>query len=197
MIVVAILGILAAIAVPALTKYIRRSKTSEARINLAKMFDGAASYFQSEHAERGDVEVLSSGGLITDVAPHRCPYRSGEPSGPTAAGTTPSLAVDCGSGPGGRCVPGTSGGGGYYAMSDWGDNEVWSGLGFQMEQGHFFHYNFAATNAASGFGACRFTSQAFGDLDDDGLFSTFERTGAADELGVNAAAGLYFDREVE
>jgi hypothetical protein len=39
--------------------------------------------------------------------------------------------------------------------------------------------------------------QAFGDLDDDGVFSTFERAGAADEIGINAAAGLYVDRELE
>jgi hypothetical protein len=43
----------------------------------------------------------------------------------------------------------------------------------------------------------QFTAQAFGDLDDDGLFSTFERAGAADENGINAAAGLYIDQEIE
>lgn len=197
MIVVAILGILAAIAVPALTKYIRRSKTSEARINLAKMFDGAASYFGAEHVERGEVETIGSGGQMSDQAPHRCPHRSGEDNGPSSAGTTPSLAVVCGNGPGGRCVPSTHAGGGYYPITDWGDNEVWNGLGFQMEQSHFFHYGFVASNAATGFGRCQFTSQAFGDLDNDGLFSTFERSGGADANGVNAAAGLYFDREVE
>jgi prepilin-type N-terminal cleavage/methylation domain-containing protein len=197
MIVVVILGILAAIAVPALTKYVRRSKTSEARINLAKMFDGAASYFGSEHVERGEVDAIGSGGLISDQAPHRCPHRTGQENGPTAAGTTPATAISCGDGPGGRCVPSSNVGGGYYAITEWNDNEVWNGLGFQMEQGHFFHYNFAATNDATGFGRCQFTSQAFGDLDDDGLLSTFERTGGADMNGVNAAAGLYIDREVE
>ena len=39
--------------------------------------------------------------------------------------------------------------------------------------------------------------QAFGDLDDDGIYSTFERSGAADMSGVNAAAGLYIDNELE
>ena len=41
MIVVAIMGLLAAIAIPAFTKYIRRSKTSEAVMNLRKLFDGS------------------------------------------------------------------------------------------------------------------------------------------------------------
>ena len=45
MIVVAILGILAALAIPAFIGYVRRSKTSEATGNLNSMFKSAASYF--------------------------------------------------------------------------------------------------------------------------------------------------------
>lgn len=52
MIVVAIIGILAAVAIPAFMKYIRRSKTSEATMNLRKLFDSSVSYFESEHADR-------------------------------------------------------------------------------------------------------------------------------------------------
>jgi type IV pilus assembly protein PilA len=48
MIVVAILGILAAIAIPAFVTYIRRAKTVEATESLSKMFDGAASYYTRE-----------------------------------------------------------------------------------------------------------------------------------------------------
>jgi len=46
-------------------------------------------------------------------------------------------------------------------------------------------------------GGCKFTAQAFGDLDEDGVFSTFERSGAADENGTNAGADLYIDQELE
>lgn len=53
MIVVAILGILAAIAIPAFVTYIRRSKTVEATENLSKMFDAAASYYARERAGSG------------------------------------------------------------------------------------------------------------------------------------------------
>ena len=38
---------------------------------------------------------------------------------------------------------------------------------------------------------------AFGDLGGDGVCSTYERAGAADEFGVNAATGLYIDNELE
>jgi prepilin-type N-terminal cleavage/methylation domain-containing protein len=198
MIVVAILGILAAIAVPALTKYMRRSKTSEARVQIAKMFDAASAYFNEEHVDRGGVQTIGSGGAIADQAPHRCPYPTGTPTGgPAAPGYgTPQATPDCNIGPGGRCIPGGTQTGGY-PMTEWTDNNVWNGLNFQQEQAHYFHYNFRALNADSGFGRCQFTAQAFADLDDDDIFSTYERTGAADQNGVNAAAGLYIDQEVE
>lgn len=194
MIVVAILGILAAIAIPALTKYMRRSKTSEARIQLAKLFDASSAFFNEEHVERGGVQVISQGAAISLQAPHRCPAPA---PGGGASGTTPGIAFDCNLGPGGRCVPGSAAAGGY-PMTDWTDNATWNGLNFQMEQAHFFHYNYISSNATSGYGQCQFTAQAFGDLDaDTTAFSTYERTGAADQQGVNAAAGLYIDQEVE
>ena len=51
MIVVAIIGILAAVAIPAFMKYIRRSKTVEATMNVRKLFDSSVSYFEGEHAD--------------------------------------------------------------------------------------------------------------------------------------------------
>lgn len=53
MIVVAIIGILAAIALPAFVAYVRRAKTSEATTNLKSMFTGAAAYYSAERAARG------------------------------------------------------------------------------------------------------------------------------------------------
>jgi len=55
MIVVAIIGILAAVAIPAFMKYIRRSKTSEATMNIRKIFDSSVSYFEREHADRAGI----------------------------------------------------------------------------------------------------------------------------------------------
>ena len=53
MIVVAILGILAALAIPAFIGYVRRSKTSEATGNLNSLFKSAASYMAAERTSRG------------------------------------------------------------------------------------------------------------------------------------------------
>jgi type IV pilus assembly protein PilA len=51
MIVVAIIGVLSAVAIPAFLKYIKRSKTVEATMNIREMFDSSVSYFATEHAE--------------------------------------------------------------------------------------------------------------------------------------------------
>jgi hypothetical protein len=180
--VVSILGVMAAVAVPALQKYMRRAKTAEAKVQLAKLFDATAAYFKEEH-------------ITAALARHGCPS-DGRLSG--EAGITPPLSVNCNEGPGGRCVPSKGGGGaGYYDSAVWRDNPVWKALDYAQEQGHYFHYNLIWTNFSEGYGACQFTVQAFADLDDDGVFSTYERYGAGDAEGVAAAVGLYIDRELE
>ena len=63
MIVVAILGILAAIAIPAFVGYIRRSKTAEATSNVNNLFKAAASYYTKEWA---------SDRTITATQNHHC-----------------------------------------------------------------------------------------------------------------------------
>lgn len=162
-------GICAAIAVPAFTKYIRKSKTAEARVEVAKLFDGIAAY----HVEHGT-----------------CPT-DGNASG--HAGVTPPLSVLCASGQDGRCVPNGSGPGGY-PQAAWSENPVWQKIDYAHQTGHYFHYDVRWEVSPQG---CKFTVQAFGDLDEDGTFSTFERAAAADASGVNAAAGLYIDNEME
>jgi prepilin-type N-terminal cleavage/methylation domain-containing protein len=197
MIVVAILGILAVVAVPALQKYMRRAKTAEAKTQLAKLYDSTSSFFKSEHADRGATGFIGAGGAVEDMAPHRCPHPTGVPTGGEAT-LTPDIATNCNLGPGGRCIPATGGGpAGYYEIGLWNNNPVWNGLNYLQEQGHYFHYNFKAINTIVGYGTCQFTAQAFADLDDDAVFSTYERSGAGDIQGVNAAIGLYVDQEVE
>ncbi len=59
MIVVAIIGILAAVALPAFQKYIRRARTSEALTNLRKIYDGQIAYFDIDHVDREGNRVSS------------------------------------------------------------------------------------------------------------------------------------------
>lgn len=72
MIVVAILGILAAVAIPAMIRYIRRAKTSEAVDKLAYLYRMASVYAQSERFTRG----LSAAGVTAQF--------------PVSAGPTPA-----------------------------------------------------------------------------------------------------------
>ena len=57
MIVVAILGILAAVAIPAFLKYIKRSKTTEATMQIRKMFDSSATYFATDWASNTGAQI--------------------------------------------------------------------------------------------------------------------------------------------
>ena len=63
MIVVAILGILAAVAIPAFINYMKRAKTSEALTGVNKIFEGAVAYFAEGGGEL-NVSTVSSDACI-------------------------------------------------------------------------------------------------------------------------------------
>jgi type IV pilus assembly protein PilA len=57
MIVVAILGVLVALAIPALQKYLVKAKAAEAPMMLRKLMDGASAYFAVDHADSSGLNV--------------------------------------------------------------------------------------------------------------------------------------------
>ena len=112
MIVVAILGLLAAIAIPAFTKYVRRSKTSEAVMNLRKMFDGSVAYFERDFSDRhGGTVVSQFPGVGLDYGP--------------APGTNPCCVGDLD-----KCTP---------DPEAW-DGNVWQALNFAIDDPHYYWY---------------------------------------------------------
>ena len=59
MIVVAIIGILAMVAIPGFMSYIKNSKTSEAKTNLDAIKKGAIAYYEAEHYSADGMKALS------------------------------------------------------------------------------------------------------------------------------------------
>ena len=128
MIVVAIIGILAAVAIPAFMKYIRRSKTVEATMNVRKMFDSSVAYFEGEHAS-------SSGAILAKQFPTK--------DGPSPGG----IALCCGQ-TGGKCAP---------APTNF-QSDTWSSLNFSVDDPFYYVYQYvsAGTDTNANFQAWAF-----------------------------------------
>jgi hypothetical protein len=113
-----VVGVGAALAIPAFVKYMRRSKAIEADLNLSRIKAGARRYVAAEHVDRSG-----------KVQPH------GFPAGDS--GWTPK-GKPCCKQPGGRCVS---------ASSDWSASKQWSALGFAVEGRHHFQYRVVGKGA--------------------------------------------------
>ena len=113
MIVVAIIGILAAVAIPAFLRYVKRSKVTEATMSLGSMYKGAVTYFEAEHTTRG----------VGDTA---LPKQF-----PAAQALTPTSAC-CGTGGQQKCTP---------TVSNW-ETQSWKSLSFSMSDPHYYQYSF-------------------------------------------------------
>ncbi len=128
MIVVAIIGILAAVAIPAFMKYIRRSKTVEATMNIRKLFDSSVSYFEGEHATVTGAIVAKQFPLSVAITP----------------------AARCCTNTGGKCPPSST------AWQDAAGS--WSSLNFSVDDPFYYQYQYtsAGTDGTSTFNAQAF-----------------------------------------
>lgn len=84
MIVVAILGVLASLAIPAFVGYVRRAKTAEATDNLNKMFKAAASYYSSPLSAQG-ISAATEGACTVDSTPKGSPETPSDVKQPFSA----------------------------------------------------------------------------------------------------------------
>jgi type IV pilus assembly protein PilA len=177
MIVVAILGILAAVAVPAFLGYMRRAKTAEVTVNLNNMFKLAASYYESPRNPRG---IPAGGGTGFNLCV--VPTTGREPADPGSSKQTfndkaspDNTWVDLG-----------------FTISDMVlfsyslDSQA---LGISPD---------CVLNGETVTESAVYTMRANGDLDDDDTLSTFElavRTDTNNQL--SRAIGFYIDQETE
>lgn len=170
MIVVAIIGILAAIAIPAFIGYVRRSKTSEASGNLRTLFLHAASYYQSERWGRGVSAVGTTATATTACT--------------VAAQTTVN-------------VPGIGKSRLDWSIPA---HDSFRALGFTIADPVYFQYALVGSTSVCGLPANgrRYTLAAFGDLDGDSTLSTFEvSVGSDGENNLFRSPGTYAWNELE
>jgi len=169
MIVVAIIGILAALAIPAFIGYIRRSKTAEAGSNLRNLFQGAASYYQTEHwAMTG---VVRAGAVAASTA---CTV--GAAVTMNTIGVSKTQIDFQTESPSFRDIGFTLGDPVYFQYAIVGSMDT-------------------CGNAAN---TDLYQFQAAGDLDGDGMASLFELSSGSDsENQLIRAPGLYIQNELE
>ncbi len=162
MIVVAIIGILAAVAIPAFTRYVKKSRTAEATQHLNKEWAGSVTYFESDHMKPNGI-------------PGPKQFPGGGPS-PVAAGWVPDGTDgtgECGCRTGGRCAANPT---------FWSSDPVWAALNFALPDPHNYIPGYSAVNTGT---TSAFTAYAKGDLNCNGVKSEFSRQG-----GVNAAGDV-------
>jgi len=128
MVVVAIIGVLASVAIPAFMKYVLKAKTTEALGNVRRMFEGARAYFHQDWTARGTAGLPLARQF------------------PATAAYTPVLRC-CQGGSGGKCRPDST---------IW--TNAWMDLKFAMEDAHYFNYDYTSsgTNLTSAFSADAF-----------------------------------------
>ena len=165
MIVVAIIGILAATALPSFMKYIRRSKTTEALMNIRKLYDSSVSYFSSERSN-------STGTILAKQFP----------AGLAAA--SPAKGACCLS-TGKKCVPNNA---------LW-TNVTWKSLNFSVDDPFYYSYQYSSAGSDT---TSTFSADAFGDLNCNSTYSTYERKGSVDsKFNVSGGAGVYVVNDIE
>ena len=169
MIVVAIIGVLSAVAIPAFLKFIRKSKTSEASTNIKAIGDGAVSYYSAIHTK------TSGDPLPKHFPTHQAPTAV---TGSLSYAQTPSDAP-CTSGGG---MFGSSNGKPQYTKdsSRW-EKQPWKALKFGINTAHYYQYWYQSRYIGKD---SKFWIAAFGNLDCDSRQSTFKVNAT-----VNAATG--------
>ena len=177
MIVVAIIGILAAVAIPAFMKYIKKSKTTEAREHVKKIYDGARAYWMDPNT--------ASKTAIQASSPQFPEPTVGYTAKDGCCAKSPGSGTE-------KCEP---------EAAQW-DVDPWKDLKFSMDDPHYYAYAYTVAVGAPGSvtGDHNFTALAQGDLDCDGTTSEFSMYGEVNEAyadGPSGTAALHREEELE
>ena len=181
MIVVAIIGVLAAVAIPAFTKYIAKAKTSEAKTFVKKIYDGARAYYQEPNYGTKTLTALPPQFPgETNVIVHSTGFSKLINLGGLSVGQAGSecCAVNHLLGQE-KCLPDSEVWQGE--PGDRGAANVWPALQFSVEDPSFYAYGYNRISSPiagrTGTVQDQFTASALGDLDCDGTNSKFAMFG--------------------
>jgi type IV pilus assembly protein PilA len=150
MIVVAIIGILAAVAIPAFMDYMKKSKSSEASLNLNKIGKNLKTGFDANNSfPAGNGALLPTTAVATGG--NNCCGGVGTPAGGTAS-TTINNKCDA-------------------APTEWQTDTVWREIEFAMNEPSQYQYSYGVVTATGPSASAN--AYAIGDLDCDTASSTW------------------------
>lgn len=154
-----LLGVAAAVAIPAFKRFQMRAKSAEATSNLAMMFSGVRTRYEMGR-DRGIPGLGRFPALLLPPTAMRTPMEV--PRGTRV--TDP---------------PGTWRG------------PTWESISFALLDPHYFSYEYV------NFGNGSFAVRAYGDLDGDGVLSTYERRGRVNAQGEVESEPMQITNELE
>jgi type IV pilus assembly protein PilA len=173
MIVVAIIGVLAALAIYGVRKYLTNAKSAEARTAVGRMAKDAQTAFERESMVATVVPVGTSRVITHEICPQGLPV----PDDLTKVANQKYQS----------------------SPAEW-SGIGWSCLKFSMNDPQYFMYEYFILPGGGGPGA-EFEARAHGDLDGDGIPSTFSLGGkvqkASGELVLTLAPTIGEDRPEE
>jgi type IV pilus assembly protein PilA len=155
MIVVAIVGILAALAIYGVRKYMANAKTAEAKNSLGQLTKDASNAYNREKM----ASAILAANASTGVANTLCQ---------AATNTVPAA------------VASVAGKKYQSAQSEWdGDSQLkgWQCLKFSMAEPQYYMYGYAQAGGTVGANGETFTATATGNLDGDAVLSVFTMSG--------------------
>jgi type IV pilus assembly protein PilA len=175
MIVVAIIGVLAVLAIYGVKKYIANSKTAEARQALGRMGKDAVNHYENESM----ASTVLAENVSTAIARQLC-----DSTGMVSVPAAPANVA-------GKKYQSTA--------AEWTAGNAttgWKCLKFELAAPQYYRYSYTAASISNTTGATM-TSEAQGDLDGNGQSSIFQLQGATENARLKLAPTLSISNEDE